>query len=193
MGQPERIMHRGMAQGNHKEPMRLLRELELRSRNHAHGLPQQEELREGWSGIAFSMGEHDLLAPLGEVVEILTYPNLSRVPGVKPWVLGVANVRGNLLPIMDLASYLSGNKTVLNKRSRVLVMNYNGIFAGLLVDGVTGLRRVEQEELTAELPDSVNSAFVPYLDHAYRSETEFCAIFSMHRLAENPTFLQVAI
>lgn len=182
-----------MAQENQNDPMRLLRELELRSRNNARGLPQQEQIREGWSGIAFSLGQHDLLAPLGEVVEILTFPNLSRVPGVKPWVLGVANVRGNLLPIMDLAGYLDGNRTVLNKRSRVLVMNYNGIFAGLLVDGVSGLRRVEVEELTAELPDSVDSSFMPYLDRAYRSESEYCAIFSMHKLAENPMFLQVAV
>lgn len=180
-----------MSKENSQHPLALLRDLERRSRSHAHGLPQQEELKQEWGGIAFSLGQTRLLAPLGEVIEILTIPGLSRIPGVKPWVLGIANVRGNLLPIMDLAGYLHGSNTVMHKRSRVLVMNYNGVFAGLLVDNVTGLRRFEQEDLTTEVPGTISGAYVPYLERAYRKDQEHWAVFSMHRLVKTPEFLQV--
>jgi len=182
-----------MSQENSQHPIALLRDLERRSRSNAHGLPQQEELKNEWGGIAFNLGQANLLAPLGEVVEILTMPGLSRIPGVKPWVLGIANVRGNLLPIMDLSGYLSGEKTVLNKRSRVLVMNYKGVFSGLLVDNVAGLRRFEEEDLTTEVPRVISSSYVPYLERAYKKNEEHWAVFSMRKLIETPAFLQVAI
>jgi twitching motility protein PilI len=181
-----------MTKEKQQHPIILLQELELRCRNNAPGLPQQEEAEAEWGGIGFSLGELKLLAPLGEVTEILSFPTLSRVPGVKPWLLGVANIRGNLLPVMDLAGYLSGTNTVLNKKSRVLVMNYQGVYSGLLVDDVMGLRRFEEEDLTTELPQAMSSLYAPYLDRAYHKGQEHWVVMSMHKLADNPAFLQAA-
>ena len=47
-----------------------------------------------------------------EVVEILPMPQVTPVPGAQPWLLGVANIRGNLLPIVDLKQFLEGERTV---------------------------------------------------------------------------------
>ena len=119
---------------------------------HAHGLPQQEQTDEEWVGIGFRLGRLNLVAPLGEVAEILTPLSLSKVPRTKPWVCGIANVRGNLMPIMDLQAYLHDQPASLNRRSRILVVNHNGVYSGLVVDAVLGLRHFSDEQRCDELP-----------------------------------------
>ena len=43
-----------------------------------------------------------MIAPMGNVVEMLPVPEATPLPGVQPWVAGLANVRGRLLPLFDL-------------------------------------------------------------------------------------------
>ncbi|OYV76014.1 MAG: hypothetical protein B7Z66_10450 [Chromatiales bacterium 21-64-14] len=174
------------------DPFALLVDIERRSRANAAGLPRQTEVKGVWVGIGFRLGAIHLLAPLGEVSEILTYPDLARVPMAKPWVRGIANVRGNLLPIMDLQGYLGGPLMPLGRSSRVLVVQYQGVFAGLLVDEVLGLKHFLKEEQSSALPE-VEAALRPYLSYAFRKEEEHWVVFSMYSLAETPQFLQVAV
>ena len=172
-------------------PILLLQDIESRSRANARGLPQQKAVKDEWSGIGFRVGDLHMVAPLGHVVEILTFPELSRVPGAKSWVLGIANVRGNLLPVMDMKNYLFSHPAAVRKKSRVLVLNHRGVFSGLLVDEVMGMRRFFAET-RAVTPTTTDSAVKPYIEHIYKHDSEQWLVFSMHKLAESQTFLQVA-
>jgi twitching motility protein PilI len=173
-------------------PLQLLRELEARCRRYARELPRQIEVREDWLGIAFRLGAHRLVAPLDHVTEILTYPGMSQVPGSKEWVRGIANVRGKLLPIMDLQGYLQGCSAVPGRLSRVLVVNHKGVFSGLVVDEVLGLKHFFPEQMTEDLPSS-DPALTGYLLHGFYSGDDHWGVFSLKRLAETPQFLQAAI
>ena len=181
-----------MTDNKHKSPIGILQDIEQRSRRMAHGLPQQAAIKAEWIGIGFRLGEQRMVVPLDEISEILTSFSMSRVPGAKSWVLGIANVRGNLLPIMDLAGYLRGERVKLRKLSRVLVVEHEDINAGLLVDEVLGLRHFPEEN---RLPGMVETdiSVSPYLDCAYRVDNEEWPVFSMHKLARSPLFMQVAV
>ena len=175
-----------------KDPVALLRDIERRSLEYAAGLPQQEEIKSTALAIGFRIGDLSFVTHVEEVVELLTYPSLSRVPGTKTWVKGIANVRGNLLPIMDLQDYLTKQPTKLTSKSRVLVVNHDGIFAGLLVDEVLGLRHLQDEERKRKLPE-VDNFIKSYLAGTYKQDSSEWGIFSMHALAKSPLFLQVAV
>ncbi len=170
----------------------MLRAIESRSMEFAAGLPQREEMEETWEGVLFSAGGHTLVAPLGEVKEIINYTaDITSVPGTRSWLLGVANIRGNLLPIVDLQAYLLGRTTVPGRRSRVLVIDHDGIFSGLLVDQMVGIRHFrasEQTKRSVPLPESIGRFVGRYFEH----EQEIWPVFSMLRLAENPEFLLAA-
>lgn len=181
-----------MTQAQNNAPMQVLRDLEVRCREHARQLPRQIEVRENWLGIGFRLGDLRLVAPLDHVVEILTYPGMSKVPGAKDWVRGIANVRGNLLPIMDLHGYLKGEGVVPSRLSRVLVVNHKGVFSGLIVDEVLGLKHFMPEQRTDELPAS-DAALKPFLQFGFQLGDEHWGVFSMHELAQTPQFLQAAI
>jgi twitching motility protein PilI len=181
-----------MTQPQSNGPFDLLRGIEAQCRAHARELPRQIEVKEDWLGIGFRLGTQRLVAPLDHVVEILTYPGMSKVPGSKDWVRGIANVRGNLLPIMDLQGYLQGRGSVPNRRSRVLVVNHKGVFSGLVVDEVLGLKHFMPEQRTTELP-ALDAALATYVQSGFLVGDDFWGVFSMRRLAETPQFLQAAI
>lgn len=173
-------------------PLERLAHLEQLCLSHAHGLPQQEDTDEEWIGIGFRLGNMHLVAPLGEVAEILTPPPLSRVPRTKTWVCGIANVRGNLMPIMDLQAFLHDQTASLNRRSRVLVVNHNGVYSGLVVDAVLGLRHFREDQRCNELPGN-DDRLQQFMAGAFRTGDRHWGIFSMYDLAETPQFLQAAV
>ncbi|MDX1823150.1 MAG: chemotaxis protein CheW [Thiohalomonadales bacterium] len=171
-------------------PYELLREIEHRSQTQALGIPQQIEVRRTWSGIGFRLGDTKLVAPMGEVGEILEYPDLTQVPSARAWVKGIANIRGSLLPIMDLNGFITGDLTHLQRRSRVLVMRRGGMNCGLLVDEVLGLRHFfEEEKLTSS--NGVTDELQKFVDGAYRQGEQTWGIFSTRKLADNPQFMEV--
>jgi len=181
-----------MANSAKKDPLSLLRDIERRSLDIASGLPQQEVIKGTSLVIGFRLGDMQLVTPVDEVAELLTYPHMSKVPGTKSWVRGIANVRGNLLPIMDLQDYLTRQPTKLTEKSRVLVVKHEGVFSGLLVGEVYGLKHFQDKALSRKLPDADN--FVKsYMSGSYNQDDEIWGIFSMFALAKSPLFLQVAV
>ncbi len=173
-------------------PLERLAQLQQLCLQHACGLPQQEQNEEAWIGIGFRLGGLRLVAPLAEVSEILTPPSLSHVPRTKAWVCGIANVRGNLMPIMDLQGYLQDKAAVLHRRSRILVVNHQGVYSGLVVDAVLGLRHFRDEQRCNELPGD-DARIHEYMMHGFMTESVHWGVFSMHKLAETPQFLKAAV
>jgi twitching motility protein PilI len=82
----------------------LLLDIDRRCRLLVADQPPQDNRLQQWSGIGFRIAGQWFVAPMGEVAEVLREPRSSRVPGVQPWVCGVANLRGRLLPVMDLSA-----------------------------------------------------------------------------------------
>jgi twitching motility protein PilI len=80
----------------------------------------------------------------------------------------------------------------MTRTTRVLVVQHNGVFSGLVVDEVLGLRHFLNEEQVPEAPVR-EGAIADYLRHGFRRNDEHWGVFSMHSLAESPQFLQAAI
>lgn len=174
-----------------KAPILLLHELSQRSRNNAQELPQQIEVKATWEGVGFSMDEKHWVIPMEQVKEILTHVEISHIPGAKKWVLGVANVRGNLMPILDLQGFLLGRPSERTRKSRVLVMQNKGIVAGLLVDEILGMRHFLEEEFSDDV-SHLNVPFKELLKGQFRQRGSAWGVFHINRLAELPEFMQVA-
>jgi len=174
------------------DPVSLLREIEELCLASAIGMERQAETTIEWSGIAYRVGNSLLVSMLGEVVEILEFPELSTIPLTQPWVRGIANVRGNLLPVIDLNGYLNGRVSDVTSRTRVLVIDHDGLYSGLVVDEVLGLKHFTDDEY-CEDDAGVDSYLQQYIRNGYRRGNQIWAIFSLYALAEEPQFLQTAV
>ena len=174
-------------------PFALLAAIQSKAAAYAAGLPAQEEAKEEWTGVLFRLRDTELLAPMSEVTEIVSLPEVANVPGVRPWVLGLANMRGNLLPVMDLQGYLFGqNSEASPKTRRLLVVNHAGVYAGLLVDAVIGMKHFWKDDQAVELP-ALDDAYKPYVEASFSRLGEHYAVFSPWRLASSELFLDVAV
>lgn len=137
------------------EPLRLLRGLSAAFARGSAGLPSQAEPAPVETLIAFQLAGTRALIDLAWLAEILPLVPLTRVPQVQPWMRGIANVRGKLLPVADGAQFLGAAKTPA-KQQRILVIFSEEFSAGLIVDRVEGLRRFPHDAYVApdELADS---------------------------------------
>ncbi len=178
---------------NHrKHPLALLQDIEQRSLQNTHGLPQRAETRVLWHGIGFRIGDITLVAPLTQVNEILHYPKLTLVPGTLGWVKGLANIRGTLLPVMDLRGYLGQSAISHDAHSRIMVIQQENLSVGLLVDEVLGLKHFDPKEAVTRVK-KLNEAVKPYIQGAFFQSDQTWYVFNMATLAEDPQFLQVAV
>lgn len=173
-------------------PFELLKELERRSRSASQGaVPEAASGRE-WVGVAFRMGGETFLVAREETREVLGLPTaITRIPGAKSWVRGLANVRGQLLPMLDLRQFLGSGATTPGRNTRVIVVNHREIPAGLIVDEVLGFRRFAESEFDAEGPPTVIRCD-PYLAGAFRRGGEVWPVLSLKSLVESQSFLQAA-
>ena len=172
-------------------PFQLLCDIDQRCRVLAAGLPSQQETVQTWSGIGFRMGGRLFVAPMGEVTEVLHEPRYTLLPGVKSWVKGVANVRGRLLPIMDLCGFFGVELSPLRKQRRVLVLEYEDIFVGLQVDEVLGMQHFALTDLDTHPPVSPGLPFAPYVQGRFAAAHDWW-VFSPFALAQAPEFRAVA-
>jgi len=171
-------------------PFQHLLEIDRRCRALAAVLPAQQESAQTWSGIGFRMGDRLFVASMGEVNEVLHEPRHTLLPGVKGWVRGVSNVRGRLLPIMDLCEFFGHESAGPRKQRRVLVVDYQEVFAGLIVDEVFGLQHFPVESFSERLPP-LEATIQPFILGVFQSGQPWL-VFSPHALARDAGFLDVA-
>ena len=173
-------------------PFDLLRELERRSKAALAGARGDNVDVEEWVGIGFRLADEQFIIAREDIREVLMVPALiARVPGAKSWIRGLANVRGHLLPIIDLKSFLGAGRVAGQRDARVLVIKGADTTAGLVVDEVFGFRRFIDTERSEEVPQTLVQCD-QYLAGMYERGLENWPIFSVERLENSEEFQRAA-
>jgi twitching motility protein PilI len=175
------------------DPFEWLQTVEALAKQKAVGLPSQKKIKRYWRGIAFRVGETFFITPLDEVREVLHYPKImAKVPGAKPWVQGIANIRGLLLPVIDLRACLDHTPTAISKQSRLLITNQSDISSGILVDEVLGIKDFLENH--RNLDQRFGQAwFASFARGAFVEKNHHWVVFDMQALTKNRLFLDAAL
>jgi twitching motility protein PilI len=174
-------------------PYELLLAIEERAR--ATAAKREGKSAQGggeWVGVGFRLGEERFVADRGDVKEVLSLPDsMTRVPGAKAWLRGVANVRGQLITVVDLKAFLGGGISMTDRRSRVLVVSSRDVPTGLLVDEVLGFRRFNATDYRREV-DAPAIRCEAYLSGSYRRGSDVWPYFRVPKLLGDEQFLNAA-
>jgi twitching motility protein PilI len=168
------------------DPYRLLAELDARLRAMRVGTSAASS--EIWQGLAFRQGERWMLAPKDDVREVIPPPRLTRVPNTRPWLAGVANVRGSLLTLVDLGLLCGGEGCASGRTARVLVLNSDQMPAGFVVDEVAGYRQFTAAE-QAPVDAAAGEVMQPFVLGGFMREGRPWPVLSLHKLAQSETLL----
>lgn len=173
--------------------MALLREVARSAVTFALPLPARQAVAEPWRGLGFNVGGNRLVSQLGQVLEVLATPRITLIPGVEAWVLGVANVRGRLLPVIDLCAYLGMARTTQRAEWRVIVVEDGDLYCGLLVEQSFGMLQFEPQE--AELGDegTLEPGLARFVRGSYRQSARQWRVMDVRALVREPTFFEVGV
>lgn len=174
-----------------QNPLALLQRMQQQATTEARGLPQETQAVVLWSGVAFRLGDMRLVTPLDHVLEVLPPPPWTIVPGVRPWLKGIANVRGNLITIVDLSEFFGKPPVLLDAEARLMIMNVPELHTGLLVNEVLGLRHFDVDMGRQDL-SGLDDPVLAYLNGAFLRDNVLWGIFDMKALADGLAFKHVA-
>lgn len=171
-----------------------------RTRLHAFQVELVERMRAARSGLdarsnqlGVVVGNVHCLLNLQETGEIVTLGALTEVPLTQDWFLGLMNVRGNLVGVVDFARFHGFAPTAPDSANRVVCISPtlmpNG---GLLVSRVVGLRNISEMEVQAEVqnePDLPPWFGRRYIDGDAQQWTEL----RLSEVVQNQNFLHIGI
>ena len=171
----------------------LLTDYERRSLAHDPGVPEQIEAPGLWRAIGFRVGERNFVSGIDEISEILmSPPPVTTIPSTRPWLLGVANVRGNLIALVDLKQFLFEQRTHVTGRARVLVVRQTGGNVGLLVDELLGQRNLTDAD-RAGAEGEADAQLARFVTENVTLGAARLGRFSMVELTRAPDFQHAAI
>lgn len=105
--------------------------------------------------LSFKVGEQEYSVDIMSVREIRGWTRATPLPHASPYVRGVINLRGTVLPIIDLACRLGIGVTETTERNVIIVVQMQGQTIGLLVDAVSDILSIPRTDLQAP-PDMLS-------------------------------------
>jgi twitching motility protein PilI len=105
-------------------------------------------------------------------------------------VLGVANLRGRLLPVIDLCTYLNVSNTTQRSEWRILVVEDGNLYCGLLVEQSFGMLQFEPQEAGVGDDDTVEPGLAPFLRGSYRQSARQWRVIDVRALVREPVFFE---
>lgn len=136
------------------------------------------------------IGPHRWLLNLQEAGEIVSVGTISPVPLTQDWFLGLANIRGNLISVVDFARFQGLAPSLIDKDSRIVAFGPSLSFNGaLVVSRVMGLRNVAEMSLHGEHAEVFPWAAKRYID----SESNVWTELNLSHVIQDPRFLQVGL
>jgi len=174
-------------------PFDILLQLDQRVRQRVPvtAVSAQSEIR---GRLALRLGSWNLLFSMDDVAEIVPMPRITRVPGVKRWLLGIANLRGKVISISDLRDFLIGRPTPQLPSSQAVVIRSGQWDYGLLVDeviGMRGMRHFGPQHRQTTL-DEVEAGLRPYVTEALLNDGQYWLAFDTGKLLAEPRFLHAS-
>ena len=140
----------------------------------------------------FRLGSYDLLLTLDPSTEVINKIDYAPIPISRPWLLGVASVRGQLLTLIDLKNFLFNSDTVSNlNRKRIITARAGQVFLGLVVDQVVGMAQLWEMQNEAQRPAKWDESVVDILRGIYRKDDTYFGLCDIEKIVHNQRFMEM--
>jgi len=112
--------------------------------------------------VSFKIGKEEFAIDILKVQEIIKIISITKVPNSPYYVEGVINLRGRVIPIIDLRTRLGLERIAHNNETRIIVVELHGNTVGFIVDAVNEVLRISKSitEIPPDLVVGINSEFI---------------------------------
>ncbi len=131
--------------------------------------------------LCFRIGEEEYALHVSFVKEIIKNRPLTEVPKTIDFILGVISIRGEVLPVFDLKKLLDIPLTAISINSKIIIIDNNGEKVGLVVDGVTQILKISQDEIE-ETPMNISGAKKECIKGITMKDNKMVRILDMEKI-----------
>lgn len=112
--------------------------------------------------LTFILGSEEYGIEILKVQEIRGYDTVTQIANTPDFIKGVVNLRGKIVPIVDLRIKFKLGQVEYNEFTVVIILNLNGRIVGIVVDGVSDVKDLKEDQLR-EVPNLVTSIDTKYI------------------------------
>jgi twitching motility protein PilI len=181
-----------MADMSETSPFGMLNELAEKARSSAIELPSVQAAQTHTTGLGFDLLGQRFVASMDEVSELMRVPQVTRVPGVKNFVLGVGNVRGRLMTVIDLAMFFDQASVLPRGQRRVIAVEDEEHLIGFVIDDSYGMQHFPRDAFSEQALD-VDDMFSSFVEGSYEIAGIHWPVLSLGALTNDPRLEKLAI
>ena len=111
--------------------------------------------------LTFSLGKESYGIEIQYVMEIIGIQSVTEIPELPDYVKGIINLRGRIIPVMDVRLRFKKEEKSYNDRTCIIVVDIKNISIGLIVDGVSEVLTIPEQDIVD--PPEVNKGFNRYI------------------------------
>ena len=127
--------------------------------------------------LCFSLGSQEYAIPLLTVREVIAMPEITSVPFTPPYFLGIMNLRGQVISILDLRQKFN-IKPKEATETAVVICQFDGFSIGVVVDSVNSVLAPEPEMISPK-PEMSGQKNSEYITSVYRKENELILLLDI--------------
>ncbi len=172
-------------------PLEILHQMEQDVLSAGMSLPEEIVVAEQWVGLSYSVGKLQFVTAMDQISEVVPSAPLAVVPRSQSWLRGIANVRGQLLTVVDLQDFLGMDPVNVDQYSRLIVINNTLLSCCLLVSRLQGLRHFDPVGESCDTGD-LDDQLAVFVSGALGREKEKWLVFDTDHLVTERGFLNAA-
>lgn len=131
--------------------------------------------------VGFSLAEVDYAFEIRRIQEIILMPPVTRIPQMPPWIDGLINLRGSVIPVVNLRKRFDIEDRPIDDDTRIIVLNFAGKTVGVVVDSVSRVIKLTHEEIQAP-PVTISSVERSSIQGVARVGERLVVILEVDRL-----------
>ncbi|HEV8487732.1 MAG TPA: chemotaxis protein CheW [Blastocatellia bacterium] len=128
--------------------------------------------------VVFRVGAEEFAVDILLTKEVVSMCDITPVPETQDYVEGVMNLRGNLVPVVDLRKRLRARTKAGHEERRIIIANCEERLTGLIVDGASEVIRVS-EEMIEPPPDLISEIGADYVEGVINLDSRFITLIDL--------------
>ncbi|WP_127714650.1 chemotaxis protein CheW [Halobacteriovorax sp. HLS] len=154
----------------------------MNNENHNLSLAE-EESSEIQRFLEFSLGAEDYAIPLLSVREVISVPETTPIPKAPPHFLGIMNLRGQVISVVDMRTKLKIKARENNNEESVIIVDLDGMNLGIVVDSINKVLAFSLKEVN-EVPEIETQVNAEYIYGVYRKEDSLTVLLNVAKVLD---------
>ena len=156
---------------------------ELATIKEAGNLPTESKKGELLQYLTFKLLDETYGINVMQIKEVLRYSEIAPVPGAQSYVLGIVNLRGNVVTVIDTRVRFSLPECTISDDTRIIIIEHDGEQIGMLVDAVKEVFYLYQGEIE-QSPSVGNDEALMFIQGVYQKDEELVILLDLNKMID---------